>query len=537
MYTIHLSFIRRIADKKQTRNTHSLIYKLPLELLVKIFHIALEEDIITYHFKKLYTLARVSRKWNNVVRHTPSFWPYIASPSPLSFVTKAISKSMPYPLHVDLRLGGRRETGPEILQKVMEQIKRWGGVRLNIDYVEGIRKGLEVPAPLITRFDLTLPSHLTARSINLFNGQADRLKHLRLTGIAIPFRSPILRGLRHLELEGIDKGPSITDIMHALSTSPELHFLSLTRVQGNCVPLPQGHSPLVMTELTHLHLIDMSKEYCTTLLPSIRAPNCTHFTLAPSIEMDWNEEADEPIIPNYPFTTTFLNDTVGHFIDQIKSILSEVKSLYFRFDAAEFVMEDLDSLSRLSIDLSGIAPMEAFRWLVDTFAVQLAEPPTTIHAEGPSVFSEPGFLPSLEKLKRVVEIKADTNARDVKELLEFLRQEGWQLPFLQVPKAEEWQLQDLLTMVRIHPEKKPLPLKVGFDESGPLVGDLVGHDVLQLKPSTLNTEQPPSTEFGNPFALPFIQPPDIWWSNPPLLNWETRPTVHGPSLYLARDGL
>lgn len=81
--------------------------RLPNELLIAILNFALSQyDYYHSHFnmKTLYIMRAVSKRWQEIVDGTPSFWTTILSTLPAHVIEVAILRSSPLPLSVVYRL-------------------------------------------------------------------------------------------------------------------------------------------------------------------------------------------------------------------------------------------------------------------------------------------------------------------------------------------------------------------------------------------------------------------------------------------------
>ena len=90
----------------------TLVNALPPELLVTIFKIFLDSELVKVWFNRD-TLMLVCRHWNQLVNNTPSLWTKIqkGTETPNTIITRALENSKDYSLEIDY--GGTRWMGQE----------------------------------------------------------------------------------------------------------------------------------------------------------------------------------------------------------------------------------------------------------------------------------------------------------------------------------------------------------------------------------------------------------------------------------------
>lgn len=449
-------FTLRIAEMGRSQNIYAMSHQLPPELLVKIFHFILEVGPVSDHFRGLHRLACVCHRWNDIIREAPSLWGYIATPFSPPLIKNAIARSKGAPLEVDLSVGGTYQAAFKQLAEAAKQAHRWRRVSLQIGDFHEHRSYLEVPAPLITHADIRSPttSDIGTRShsppfVNLFQGQAHRLRDLRLCGISIPFHSPMLSELHHLELNSVTVGPSTSTLLQILSACPTLSSLILLSVHGDIDTPHNVLSPVVMSHLDDLALSKIETEYCATLLRGVRAPRCSRFRL--QCKMPAGHQLNEEI--------TFVENTLGQLIEPLREVLSAKGDLAFQIsDSAIFFRQASKTLVSFNVRLENVKPMQILRWVIHTFSSEVAEIPMSLGLTSSQLLFDAEFLSVLENFDNIVEMRvaAVGGALGFNRLHQFLQQpyinsgvRRWRLPRLQtlsLLQSEDWG--GLLSMVR-----------------------------------------------------------------------------------------
>lgn len=569
---VYVALTLHIAETQRSRNSYTTIHQIPSELLVKIFHAVLDSvEEAALHFQKLHKLARVCHRWNRIAKMTPSLWAYITTNNSPRLTEIALARSLEVPLCVDLDLRRGSPMGYANFLEASKHIHRVGSLTLKSDGPEPLSNHLEVPAPLITHCDISCVA--AGRSIDLFRGQTSRLRHLRLDGFIIPFRTPMVSGLHHLELRNIRSDLSAETLLHVLSASPTLASLIIQGVGGSSAAVPGDHPPVVLSHLVTLHLTHLSSQYIYALLRGIRAPSCSTFVLQCTLP---HSEAELAPVED-PTGTTFLAGALHHHIDSLKRIISNSRWSSFQLHGSEreFRYAASGTIEVLNIKLWPVIPTRTFPWFVNEFQEGLGRTSAALTLES-VMLSHLDFLRALGQLERVTDIVVDKWVHDLDGLLDYLRQpytsesgiQRWRLPHLK--HLSIWQIRNLgglLPMLRsrygkddmvtidgvsipLHGELPgPLEkLEVNLQEPGlegdlrEVVGDalvglqqhngpgvIVQHGQIFPAPPTIFPHQPPV--FGQPFQA---SPPNSNWQpyiplpeQPPIII-QQQPVYQGP---------
>lgn len=212
-----------VASVRRTHNTLIPLHQIPIEIFTDILQLSLIRE--GPRIRKLSQYTSVASSWSALITSTPSLWSVITRHDSPVAITKAISKSKSFPLHIHTScLGGEHESEdsmdhtileppPSPIPGVWNNVERWRWIDLTVDWqsVDEVKSLALYEAPLLEFLRLTIkppyhPSnnkHRPYQYIELFAGVADRLRLLHLEGIGNPLESPLLQGIEDLELHDV----------------------------------------------------------------------------------------------------------------------------------------------------------------------------------------------------------------------------------------------------------------------------------------------------------------------------------------------
>lgn len=123
--------------------------------------------------------------------------------------------------------------------------------------------------------------------VNLFSGEAPRLRTLGLNGFAIYWSSGMLSGLRTLNLRNIRiRSPTVPELLLILKASPKLSTLTLRHIRFQPNILLANLPEVPLTRLTTLEMAWIPRMDLETLLNSIKAPHCPSLSVACHLKPD-----------------------------------------------------------------------------------------------------------------------------------------------------------------------------------------------------------------------------------------------------------
>lgn len=257
---------------------------------------------------------------------------------------------------------------------------------------------MEQSAPILESVDIV--SYGGEVTVDLFGGQAPRLRHIAIWSVRVPFQSHIFSGLKSLAIQNLSLGPSTSQLRRILEACPSLTALTLSNIQGVADTPIEGLDELVV--LTQLKRMDLTigepeSDYYSTLFTGIRAPNCAEFILKWGLPMGYA-----------PTCTAIL----GPFIDPLKSILAVSDGVFFHISDPEFSFQDQNGVGqpKVLLKLTTVVPSEVFAWVVETFREEIVHKPTILKL-GPTLNrSKMDFLPVLDLLQEVTEVSIRSNS-------------------------------------------------------------------------------------------------------------------------------
>lgn len=274
LISLHKEFIMR---------PHALIgiRDLPVELLVTIFVLHVQSSERS-HSRARTTLALVCRQRRRVSYETPSLWTKIRGEDAGARNSLALQTSRQCPLDVTFDLDkDYRVTSQLVLASLREacaHLDRWRTAELRVDVDTTLSALLERSAPALEEITLEPCGKPDwAVYVDLFRGDAPRLRSLDLSYISIPWDSGILSNLELLRLYNLPLSTPLTlnQILTILSRSPNLEVLALNAV--HILPSPDEAGIIRLPGLLELELGGASLLIAPALFQQINAPNCHDF--------------------------------------------------------------------------------------------------------------------------------------------------------------------------------------------------------------------------------------------------------------------
>jgi hypothetical protein len=291
---------------KVYRNTLVPISRLPTEILSIIFSLFPSFEVLNLESCRPILsspASHVCHRWRGISLNLPCLWSHIN-----------FTKLAPAGAAVMLV---RAKTAPLYLEA---QTIQWNGAKFeafreqieaHIHYIRHLsvsatRKHLKIFGQLVSSAPslelLSIDDRRSARSLspvimpdNLFDGIAPKLTYLRLYNCGILWQSPLLRGLRDLELISFPAGPAHTRItfypwLRALKQMPQLERLVLHGdILSDLLVLPEGLKLTVdLPSLTELSL-SASVDECAVALAHLVLPALTRLCVNALIDLDLSE--------------------------------------------------------------------------------------------------------------------------------------------------------------------------------------------------------------------------------------------------------
>ena len=225
-------------------NTRVPISSLPTEIITAIFFLLrIPRSSSSYIIGKRseclawLRVAHVCHQWRKIALNEPLFWSHVDFTSLSSAgATEVLNRAKTAPLYLEaiFSLSLRNEARIPALRKERQvRISHIGGLDITaMDLpLHAILEGLVSPAPTLEYLSLHSEGARVFVPDTLFDGTAPRLSRLELRTCDISWRSPFLKGLRHLKIRNLtscaDARPSLPVWLDALSEMPQLKTLTL----------------------------------------------------------------------------------------------------------------------------------------------------------------------------------------------------------------------------------------------------------------------------------------------------------------------
>jgi hypothetical protein len=277
--------IRRL---KRRRNTLAPFLSLPPEISATIFsHVSEKRD---RHLAWL-RVAHICQQWREIVLNDPLFWNHINfAHLTVAGVAEILSRAKNAPLILEARIlynwwdDARFIAFDKVLQSRVSHIRHLS-IRAEAFALLRTLEGLTTPAPNLEYLSLYREGDFTGTVTEgpfvpdaLFDGTTPRLFSLELRGCDISCNSPLLKGLRNLEIRRPPEHTSLTEWLDTLDEMPQLKRLVLHSVSlTDSDPFKIGRTA-TLSSLTHLD-ISTSANDCALALAHLVLPVLTSLRL------------------------------------------------------------------------------------------------------------------------------------------------------------------------------------------------------------------------------------------------------------------
>jgi hypothetical protein len=310
---------------KSRHNELAPISRLPPETLATIFTFlsasAWNERVA--HLKWI-RVAHVCRRWREIALNHPRFWSHINFTKLTSAgMAEILARAKMVPLHLEADSTKWDAAHFEVFGRQLEShIPHTHHLKFNGYQPSTVVKRLVSPTPTLESLSLFHKSskYMSPHDIipdNLFNCTAPSLTSLKLENCDIGWKSPLLKGLRILEILNLSAKarPKLNDWLDALNEMPQLKELSLQ----SATPLASLADPLIsrtvtLPSLTHFH-INASAKDCALALAHLVLPTLTWLR----VNVESHDREGEDVLPVIPYVVR--NVCVLQDIEPIRSIM------------------------------------------------------------------------------------------------------------------------------------------------------------------------------------------------------------------------
>jgi hypothetical protein len=247
-----------VRSLKLRRNALSPISSLPPDVFIVIFSLLCLPDTSSlygtpdYHLTRL-RVSHVCNQWREIALDHPLMWSHV------DFATQAgaaeiLVRAKSAPLYMGASVSGHRwdsvrfSTFRNELQARVRHLCRLR-TKARPLHLQTILEGLVSPAPTLEYLSLSSDSRVHRRRRTrgqctipgtLFDGSTPRLSCLELRYCDISWNSPLLTGLKYLEINkpSVDTRPDLTVWLGALKEMSQLKTLTLHSASPIAAPLP-----------------------------------------------------------------------------------------------------------------------------------------------------------------------------------------------------------------------------------------------------------------------------------------------------------
>ncbi|KAF8621995.1 hypothetical protein AX15_007349, partial [Amanita polypyramis BW_CC] len=211
----------------------SLLEIVPDEVLTLILEYAsLCHDDSIHFFRD--ELSRVSRRWRQIILHTPSFWSILhLSPWSLPhnlplFLETHLERSKQYPLYIHLVCFWRLETSRIIFDRIIPHSERWRRLVIRTPKDSVLSYLQNVPTPSLEAVELCYfsPEMTDRQPISSMTNLAS-LSALSLRNVSVDGMLRIPPQLRKFELRGSITWSAFCALCNVLDGSRGLEYLAL----------------------------------------------------------------------------------------------------------------------------------------------------------------------------------------------------------------------------------------------------------------------------------------------------------------------
>jgi hypothetical protein len=310
--------IKASEESELRNNTLSPVSSLHPELFAAIFSFlclpgASSLDGEPDHHLERLRVSHVCHQWRQIALNLPLLWSHVDfNTLSLAGAAEILFRAKSVPLYLDASIFGRRwdnirfRTFQRELQAHVPCIYR---LRTSAEpaQLRSTLEGLVSPAPTLEY--LSLSSHSTRdddrRYVErvsipdtLFDGSTPRLSWLDLRNCGINWNSPLLKGLKYLEIfkPSPCARPKLTVWLDALGEMPQLKALTLHEAAPIPPPFPADVERTVsIPSLTHLDILG-SPRGCTLALAHLDLPALTCLCLA-ALSCDLSSGGVQSLLP------------------------------------------------------------------------------------------------------------------------------------------------------------------------------------------------------------------------------------------------
>ena len=274
---------------KSRRNTHSPVSSLPPEVFAAIFTFVCLPGVPSsggnpgQNLTRLH-ISHVCQQWRGIALDQPLLWSHINFNTLSSAgASEILIRAKSVPLYLEARVSHPywRKVEIGIFQKELQSlVPRICHLSIRADrpqLLHSTLKGLVSPAPTLEYLSVSVDAEKISIPDNLFNGCTPRLFCLELCDCNINWKSPLLKGLKYLDIRRLseDARPELAVWLDALCELPQLQALTLHSASPIAPPSPfDVERTLTLSALTLLDIAASAWD-CALALAHLDLPALT----------------------------------------------------------------------------------------------------------------------------------------------------------------------------------------------------------------------------------------------------------------------
>lgn len=265
--------------KRRQNHDHSLIYRLPQELITEVLILAV--DWSWWDVEKLRTLASVSTAWRDTILSCNRFWPVIDVMASEEARTVAMKRNREGP--VDVWCWER--PSESAIDKFMIDLQTVKPTRMRSILYEFCRQSRSFMDWLRSNTSNIIDIFLANLGMNVSEAHLDlspegpNLRHIDLRRMSLQWQSPRLSNLQTVFLANLSHNlPSVNHLYNILSSSPNLErlcLLDLVAPDDQALgSISAAAPPINLPVLKTLAFNSVSTAITRSIVPLIRTPAC-----------------------------------------------------------------------------------------------------------------------------------------------------------------------------------------------------------------------------------------------------------------------
>ncbi|KIO17382.1 hypothetical protein M407DRAFT_32730 [Tulasnella calospora MUT 4182] len=268
------------------------INQLHFEIFTRIVEGFLQDELFrsSYH-QDLGRLRLVCSSWDARILQHPRVWSFIPAHYASinqEAVEKYLERSKSVPLSIWYYPDGHLDPPPILPQVILRACSRWRSINLTLEHTADFLPLANASVPQLEVLELTCfgaedeEEEDRVESLNLFGGNAPRLRKVTIRELPLRWDAAIFRGLEELVVEDVYGIPltHLTDILLQSPTLNTLHLHDCWIDDQQIAGLVPSHI-IALPHLRSIHLERLSGNVTSCLLQHLSAPAVQELVIEP----------------------------------------------------------------------------------------------------------------------------------------------------------------------------------------------------------------------------------------------------------------